>query len=148
MLIAAAVLLVKATTTHRPLLTNSQSFNMLAVSKEAPCGSISKVYFADMHDGDQKMISMHDDQLTIQSGSQDDEEWIIRAQLDATTCTAMIDFNVPGKPSPPPVPLLLTVFKMHHLSGGPSKYVMEFTDPSETIAPSKDLPLNQWVQLQ
>jgi len=127
----------------------------------SPCGSLSQAIFADMHDGDQKIVTLIEDQLTItpSSSSQPDtdevetdvaeKDWIVHATVDLTTCTALIDFNVPNKPSPPPVPLLLTFWKMDTVGSGPlqhSKWTLEFTDPSGTLAP-KGAPLNHWVQI-
>ena len=115
----------------------------------SPCdGPLSRVAFADLHDGDEKIVSIQTDhQFTIEPSdtSNSNETWIVHAKLDPTTCSAMVDFNVPGKPSPPPVPLLLTIWTMTTASSG-TKLTIEFTDPSETIAP-KDRPLNHWVQL-
>ena len=124
----------------------------------SPCGKLDKVFFADMHDGDQKLVTIDGDQLVIESATEG-EAWTVQARLDPSTCSAMVDFDVPGKPSPPPVPLLLTAWTMemkcghhhkkhhhHHDKDCTSKLAMEFTDPSETIAP-KEMPLNHWVQL-
>jgi hypothetical protein len=71
----------------------------------------------------------------------------VHAELDTDDCTAWVDFNVPGKPNPPPVSLLVTIWNMEHLHGGGAKLVFEFTDPSGTIA-SADSPLNHWVALR
>ena len=122
-------------------------YSKIAPSKHSsPCGKLSQVAFADMHDGDQKLVSIHHDDMTIQPADSQ-ETWIVHAKLDSSACTATVDFDVPGKPSPPPVPLLLTVWSMSTIGHGhASKLTMEFTDPSETIAP-KDMPLNHWVQL-
>ena len=116
----------------------------------SPCEglSLSKTVFADMHDGDKKQVSLEGTQLTIEPAvtEDSDESWIIHSTVDLDTCTAMIDFDVPGKPSPPPVPLLVTFRTMIGV-GENRKTALEFTDPSGTIAPSKTLPLNLWVEL-
>ncbi|CAB9508009.1 expressed unknown protein [Seminavis robusta] len=118
----------------------------------SPCGTLSNAVFADMHDGDQKIVSIvssNQNVLQIHSASED-ESWTVTAPLDPNTCTAMVDFDVPGKPSPPPVPLLVTLWTMERRSTGihqKQKLTLEFTDPSQTIAPSKDTPLNHWVQV-
>ena len=116
----------------------------------SPCDglSLSKTVFADMHDGDQKQVSLEGTALTIEPvvTADSDESWIIRSTVDLDTCTAMVDFDVPGKPSPPPVPLLLTFWTLNGVDDD-QKTAMEFTDPSGTIAPSKTLPLNLWVEL-
>jgi len=112
------------------------------------CGALSRAMFADMHDGYQKEVSLvHGNKLTIKPVSKD-EKWIIRALVDLTDCTAMIDFDVPGKPSPPPVPLMATLWDMETVSAiRRQKVTIEFTDPSETIA-SKGYPLNHWVLVE
>ena len=61
----------------------------------------------------------------------------------ASNCVASVDFDVPGKPSPPPVALDATVWRLSSADGH-SKVAFEFTDPSKTIAPATT-PLNAWV---
>jgi len=73
--------------------------------------------------------------------------WIIDSVYDPNTESAMVDFRVPGKAGPPPVPLLATAFRMQGI--GPTghaieKSIWEFTDPSGTLAPP-GYPLNHWV---
>ena len=73
--------------------------------------------------------------------------WTVRANLDPILCTTSVDFNVPGKPNPPPVALTATVWTQSHLlpKSTEEKYMIEFTDPSGTLAPAS-VPLNAWVQ--
>ena len=69
--------------------------------------------------------------------------------MDPVFCNASVDFNVPGKPNPPPIKLTATVWtQSYRMSTGKiDKYAIEFTDPSGTLAlPSA--PLNTWVQLE
>ena len=134
---------------HR--IQNIASPALLASTQDTnPCHglSLSQTVFADMHDGDQKQVSLEGSQLLIEPADSDEsyESWIIHATMDLATCTAMIDFDVPGKPSPPPVPLLATFYIMKG-AGDTKKTAMEFTDPSGTISPSTSLPLNLWVEL-
>ena len=67
--------------------------------------------------------------------------------MDPTNCTAIVDFNVPGKPNPPPVKLMATVWtqSLPQPKGTIEKYVIEWTDPSGKLA-SPEVPLNAWVQ--
>jgi len=61
----------------------------------------------------------------------------------------MVDFNVKGKPNPPPVNLLLKIGTLQYLEVPPSKAgypVGVFTDPSGTIG-APTLPLNMWYGL-
>lgn len=121
------------------------------------------VPFFDMHDGDVKLVSLHEDgKIEIRSSSsssddddnisQEQEPWIIHTHLDHETCTALVDFNVPHKPDPPPVPLSMTMWKMQTVVGSKdddgvddTKWTLEFTDPSGDLAPPHQ-PLNHWVQ--
>ncbi len=100
----------------------------------------------DMHDGDQKKISYET------SGGKkymhivphnNNQTWVVDAPFDVDSCSAMINFDVPGKPGPPPVALRAFIWRMPDTSGT-SRQTIEFTDPSSTIAPS-DTPLNGWV---
>jgi hypothetical protein len=70
--------------------------------------------------------------------------WTATGKLDRTTCSASIDFRVPGKTSPPPVALNATFWKSY--SGDWSRTNIEFTDPSGTVG-KKDIPLNRWVEV-
>ena len=69
--------------------------------------------------------------------------------MDLTSCNALVDFNVRGKPNPPPVKLIAIVWTLSHKvpSGTQKKYVIEFYDPSSTLA-SALVPLNTWVQVE
>ena len=115
----------------------------------AVCGfatSTQKV-FADMHDGDEKLMMTDStgSQLTILPYPGKTQSWKVTATIDPTNCTAMVDFNVPGKPNPPPVALLASLSQF----AGPTQFedrsVVVFTDPSGTIAPA-DKALNAWVE--
>merc|ERR1719149_345021 len=107
----------------------------------------TKMVYADMHDGDKKEVTISGTSMTIKP-SGNNQTWVVKANLDAKSCSAIIDFNVPGKPGPPPVNLTATL--IGSITGWPrnvqQKTLFEFTDPSGTLA-SKDFPLNHWVQL-
>jgi len=107
----------------------------------------SHTVFADMHDGDQKLISINTkaDQLTITPYG-NKETWKVEASLNKDL-TAIIDFNVPGKPNPPPINLTLTLWLMETNAGGGLKQLAaQFTDPSGTLA-KPAFPLNVWIQV-
>merc|ERR1712070_732334 len=70
---------------------------------------------------------------------------VVHAQLDRTSCSASVDFNVPGKPGPPPVNLTATLWQSRSASGMKTEF--EFTDPSGTLA-EPEFPLNRWVELK
>jgi len=99
--------------------------------------------YADMHDGDKKEISIDGSSLVIKP-SGNDEKWVVTSHLDRESCRAIVDFNVPGKPSPPDVKLVLT-FK-ESFSVSTRKTELGFHDPSGTLA-AADFPLNLWVEL-
>merc|ERR1711865_420894 len=73
------------------------------------------------------------------------ETWTVEAFFDCGTGTAIVDFDVSGKPNPPPVPLVATYWNIHSMST--SKAMWEFTDPSGFLA-LPGYPLNQWVPLE
>jgi hypothetical protein len=115
---------------------------------KAKCLGKDKAYqevFADMHDGDKKEVTISRTSVTIKP-SGNNQTWVVNTKLNIKSCTANVDFNVPGKPGPPPVPLLAS-FLHNHAPTGLFKYEVEFTDPSGTLAPA-DFPLNHWVELE
>ena len=97
----------------------------------------------DMHDGDMKTVSVRHDALHITPhGNQ--EHWRVDTKF-GSNCVASVDFNVPGKPNPPPVPLEATVWGMAAIDETlQDKDVLVFADPSATIAPATK-PLNAWI---
>mmetsp|Transcript_45630 Transcript_45630/g.92112 ORF Transcript_45630/g.92112 Transcript_45630/m.92112 type:complete len:132 (+) Transcript_45630:85-480(+) len=103
----------------------------------------SKV-FADMHDGDQKQVSVSGGQVTIVPNG-NNQTWTIGPATLSDDCTALVDFDVEGKPDPPPVPLLLTLYELLTASV-PTKAACGFTDPSGTLA-GTDYPLNYWIEI-
>merc|ERR1712032_1450525 len=73
------------------------------------------------------------------------QTWVVKSTLDAETCSASINFNVPGKPGPPPVNLAATLVQSIAENG--ENWEFEFTDPSGTLA-EKHYLLNRWVAIQ
>ena len=76
------------------------------------------------------------------------QNWEVRSVLDKTHWNATVDFRVKGKPSPPPVALLATIWvsSRANTDDEEAKDTIEFTDPSSTLA-KPNIPLNTWVQL-
>merc|ERR1712146_541821 len=95
------------------------------------CDDVDAV-FADMHDGDRKRVRATGGKLTIEPHG-NNQTWTVNAKLD-DDCVASIDFNVPGKPSPPPVKLAGQFWAMNTDKQSQRKLAVEFTDPSGTIA--------------
>eukprot|EP00930_Biecheleria_cincta_P036498 TRINITY_DN25019_c0_g2_i1.p1 TRINITY_DN25019_c0_g2~~TRINITY_DN25019_c0_g2_i1.p1 ORF type:complete len:262 (-),score=51.99 TRINITY_DN25019_c0_g2_i1:178-963(-) len=112
------------------------------------CPHSLQAVFADMHDGDKKEISISGTSMTIRPAG-NNQTWSVKSTIDQKFCNASIDFNVPGKPGPPPVSLTATLWKSATADGVSrplEKNILEFTDPSGTLA-AADFPLNTWVQL-
>jgi hypothetical protein len=66
----------------------------------------------DMGDGDYKQITIKGDKFTIVPHG-NNQSWTVNSKYDLKSCSASIDFHVPGKPNPPPVKALtLTAFRM------------------------------------
>ena len=103
--------------------------------------------YADQHDGDQKKLSVFPTGgvITIEP-HQNNQSWIVHASVDLNTCTASVDFHVPGKPNPPPVKLMANYFLAVAPMRSQGRSMIVFTDPSGTLG-SSNLPLNTWVQL-
>ena len=52
----------------------------------------------------------------------------LQAVFNHKTCRAVIDFDVPGKPNPPPCSLIATLWEMTGPEGK-SKYTIEYVAP-------------------
>lgn len=111
---------------------------MIGSALAVNCGDFSDETLADMGDGDQKILSVHDNMLTIgQPGI-----WNLTTPLDST-CSAVIDFQGAGKPNYPPCNL---VGKVWQTSIGTIQ--LEFTDKTGTITKDPTYPLNIWTSLK
>jgi hypothetical protein len=108
------------------------------------CPDSFKGIFVDIHDGDKKEIEISGQALVIKP-SGNDQTWQVKATIEPKSCSAIVDFDVPGKPNPPPVKLQFTFMSV--VSQQDTNIEIEFTDPSGSLA-SPDMPLNHWVQLQ
>merc|ERR1711998_499198 len=111
-----------------------------------PCTTFKHGVFADMHDGDQKELTLEDGKLTIVPHG-NNQTWVVEAMLDVVKCTAVVDFNVPGKPGPPPVNLTAAIYALLSKGEGIAKHAVEFTDPSGTLKKDPHYPLNYWIAL-
>jgi len=108
------------------------------------CPQELSLVFKDTHDGDMKTVQIKGEAMTITPAASDDD-WIVNAKFDPTSCSAMVDFNVPGKADHPPVPLLATYW-VERASREDTRQAFEFTDPSGTLAAASK-PLNRWIGL-
>lgn len=112
------------------------------------CPSDGNLTFGDMHDGDAKSIALVANAVgaaaTIRPAF-NSETWEIDAMVSATNCSAMVDFDVPGKPNPPPCALAATAWALENERGG-AKIMWEFTDVLGCIVKTNTTALNAWVQ--
>jgi len=98
--------------------------------------------FRDTHDGDLKVVEAVGFNFRITSYNKS-QTWEVYGVWDVN-CVATVDFNVPGKPNPPPVNLKMTMYVMQSTDEHLSRLGFEFTDPTSTLAPPTQ-PLNFWV---
>jgi len=108
------------------------------------CPEQMSLVFQDMHDGDKKHVEIKGEAMTI-TPADSDAEWIVNTKFDQKSCSASVDFNVPGKDDHPPVPLLATYW-MEYATKTDTRQAFEFTDPSGTLADAS-MPLNRWIGL-
>ena len=92
-----------------------------------------------------KKVLIQDKTLTIKPHG-NNQTWAVTSAFDTEHCSAVIDFNVPGKPGPPPVDLLATIYLLEAQNSGKKNPSIQFTDPSGTLKPPT-FPLNQWVMI-
>ena len=109
------------------------------------------VVFGALQDGDYKQVAVHDSKFTIKPFN-NTQSWTITGGPFDENCSSMIDFNVPGKPNPPPIKLRMTYawITYYNLLPSPPKPenpVLVFTDPSGKLA-APTLPLNIWYGLK
>jgi len=129
-------------------------------------GNSGEFIVADMHDGDQKAISISEEQcfpgpcspgsdgvsiMTIKPHA-NNQTWVVQVELHSSTndVSGVVDFNVPGKPGAPPCNLTVTLMTEYGGSSGKfghGKRTLEFTDPTGTITKDPTFPLNTWVEL-
>eukprot|EP00038_Savillea_parva_P007042 m.167505 g.167505 ORF g.167505 m.167505 type:complete len:358 (+) comp12832_c0_seq1:104-1177(+) len=109
--------------------------------RRAPCLAKDHLIVNDMHDGDAKSLDSDRNALQI-TPYKNNQRWTIAAKFN-NACVATIDFNVHGKPNPPPVDLAARVWTMKSTAGAVKDSLL-FTDPSSTLAPPST-PLNIWV---
>jgi hypothetical protein len=103
--------------------------------------------FADIHDGDMKKVQLSADSKTVTIEPYNNTQtWMVVAAWSDVSCSASIDFNVTGKPNPPPVPLMMSYYAGHGGSGQPTLGMQVFTDPSGTLA-RPGFPLNTWIRV-
>eukprot|EP00040_Diaphanoeca_grandis_P012836 m.64902 g.64902 ORF g.64902 m.64902 type:complete len:154 (-) comp23495_c0_seq1:2058-2519(-) len=137
------------------LIVVSVSATSIRVPSAVDCGLPSDTMsfvVGDMGDGDEK-------QVTISAGSPprvaiepyaNNEKWIVHSILDTQFCNMSIDFQVRGKPNPPPVKYLTAT--LNYISeavvGSTKKIALVFTDPSGVLSGGDTTyPINTWLQV-
>lgn len=77
--------------------------------------------FADIHDGDLKQVRLSADSKTVTIEPYNNTQtWEVTAAWSNVSCNASINFNVLGKPNPPPVPLTMNYYASYGGSGQPA----------------------------
>lgn len=93
--------------------------------------ALPSAVYADMHDGDQKRVTTSADGTLSITPFGNSESWSVTAAIDQRFCNATIDFNVPGKPNPPPCNLTLSFEQLLRPNPSTGVGALVFTDPSE-----------------
>ena len=115
----------------------------VSTGADAACFGLVENVFHDMHDGDMKQVAANLDNTFQINPYNNTQTWTVQGHFDEN-CVGIVDFNVPGKPNPPPVNLTMTLWIMGSTDNKLTKLGLEFTDPSGTLAPPAQ-PLNFWV---
>ena len=74
----------------------------------------SNLIFYDIHDNDYKKISINNNKIKI-FPYKNREKWEVNCKLNSNF-SCFVNFNVKGKPNPPPIPLEM---KFSHLQKSP-----------------------------
>lgn len=122
---------------------------VVAAEHKADCPQNLQAIFHDMHDDDRKLVTIAGEKMTIMP-SGNDQEWMVHGNLDRESCSAVIDFNVPGHPDFPFAFNFTVTYWFEYerrtydtlILGG----VFEFTDQTGALAPAAH-PLNRLVPL-
>lgn len=120
---------------------------MTATAQFAGClGTRDQMLFIDPVDGDMKVVTSLVTTDRVRFAIQpypNVDDWKVLGDFDLN-CQATVDFNVPGKPNPPPVNLTMTTWVMGTPDNKYTRMGLEFTDPTATLAPAPE-PVNLWV---
>lgn len=103
----------------------------------------------DMLDGEYKKVWIKDGVMTVHPHMPNQSWGPVTGTFNMTTCSALIELRVPGKPNPPPVgPLKVTVEAMNSRSNTDHPANLEFTDPWDKLGlGSTTFPMNRWVMM-
>tara|TARA_B100001093_G_C26811405_1_gene1007737 strand:+ start:441 stop:863 length:423 start_codon:yes stop_codon:yes gene_type:complete len=98
--------------------------------------------FYDIHDSDYKKIIFKDNNYTILP-FKSNQKWIVNGKLNSDF-TSMVNFNVKGKPNPPPIDIQLRLVNI--LDNNDKNLAAVFFDPTGKISPP-NIPLNIWYNV-
>lgn len=98
--------------------------------------NLKESVFADMHDGDEKVVSIQDGTMIITSAYQK-----FVTPIDCSTHKAMVNASWSGHA---PVPIQATLYTSWSVAG--EKTTIIFTDTNGQLVDNPEFPLNQWVQ--
>ena len=122
----------------------------VARAEDVTCVGPPNMYaiFQDMHDGDQKCTFTtggYNPTICIKPYN-NSESWETKLYFNTTRCSGMVDFRVPGKPNPPPIPLTLTYLdgKLASYDKRPDVKILAFNDFTGSLGPPAT-PLNMWI---
>lgn len=100
--------------------------------------------FYDIHDSDyKKIIFKNNGNFTILP-YKSNKKWLINSKLKSNL-TAMVNFNVKGKPNPPPISIELKLSYLVNLDNTKT-LVAVFFDPTGKLSPPH-IPLNIWYNI-
>ena len=105
---------------------------------------LGNLVFYDIHDGDHKLVQIVKNKMTILP-YKSNQHWIIESDLNRNL-TSRVNFSVPGKPKPPPVPLTLKFSEIQSFQNGGKTFVALFFDETGTIS-SPSVPVNIWYNV-
>jgi hypothetical protein len=109
---------------------NSSPINM------NPCWN-GEVVMTNLQNGEEHKVAVSGTDLSIVPTQ--GVAWSVESELDINTCSSVVNFNVPGKASPPAMNLTVIFFRATALAG-PEEYMnMRFTDADGTL-------VYEWVQ--
>lgn len=117
-----------------------------AVAASHSCFDGTSTIMVDMHDGDNKKVTIAGEKLTIVP-AKNNQTWKVETKLDTKFCNASIDFRVPGKPGSPPCAITGTFWDLMQANSRTKKAVLalEFTDPTGQLDKDPTKPINMWI---
>lgn len=98
--------------------------------------------FYDIHDNDYKKILINNNKIKI-FPYKSREKWEVKCEIESNY-SCYVNFNVKGKPNPPPYPLEMKISQI--ISNKKLSLVILFFDPTGKLQ-KKNIPLNIWYNV-